>query len=182
MTEFLHNISIQALNRGIDSIFLDFEHIANLVTSIIALLKQQNKKSFKINEKIKEEVSKEISSNYQFTFDLDPMDEIKEDIDLMIQNNERPEIPKSFVLPVPLTMEEIKEQTKQEDENFIQISLAFREEELRAADKIPDEENKNITKSIVDPTPGLLVNDEMDFQDINFSTNTTDNSTSYHLR
>ena len=79
-------------------------------------------------------------------------------------------------------MEEIKEQTKQEDENFIQISLAFREEEVRAADKIPDEENKKITKSIVDPTPGRLVNDEMDFQDINFSTNTTDNNTSYHQR
>ena len=54
MTEFLHNMSMQALNRQNDSIFLDFEHITNLVTSIIALLKQQNKISFKINEKIKE--------------------------------------------------------------------------------------------------------------------------------
>ena len=49
---------MQALNRENNGIFLDFEHITNLVTSIIALLKQQNKKSFKINEKIKEEVDK----------------------------------------------------------------------------------------------------------------------------
>ena len=76
---------MQALNRENDSIFLDFELIANLVTSIITLLKQENKKSPKINEKIKYEVDKEISSNYQFTFDLDPMDEIKEDIDVMIE-------------------------------------------------------------------------------------------------
>ena len=124
------------MNRENDSIFLDFEHITNLAISIITLLKQQNKKLFKINEKIKEEVEKEISSNYQFTFDLDPLDEIKEDIDVMIENNERPEIPESFVPPVPLTTEEIKEKTKQKDKNFIQTSLAFREKELRAADEI----------------------------------------------
>ena len=124
------------MNRENDSIFLDFEHMTNLAISIITLLKQQNKKLFKINEKIKEEVEKEISSNYQFTFDLDPLDEIKEDIDVMIENNERPEIPESFVPPVPLTTEEIKEKTKQKDKNFIQTSLAFREKELRAADEI----------------------------------------------
>ena len=58
------------------------------------------------------------------------MDEIREDIDVMIENYERPEIPESFVPLVPLAMEEIKEQTKQEDKNFIQTSLAFREEKL----------------------------------------------------
>ena len=55
------------------------------------------------------------------------------------------------------------------------MSLAFREEELWAADEIADEENKNIIKSVVDPTPGLLVNDEIDFPDINFLPNTIDN-------
>ena len=53
--------------------------------------------------------------------------------------------------------------------------MGFREEELRASGEIADEENKNIIKSIVDPMPDLLVNDEMDFQDITFSPNTTDN-------
>ena len=75
-----------------------------------------------------------------------------------------------------MTTEEIKEQTKQEDENFIQTSLVLREEELRAADEMANEENKNVVKSIVDPTPGLLADDEIDFQDINFPPNTTDNT------
>ena len=67
-TEILHSMSMQALKRKNDGIFLDFEHITNLVTSIIALLKQQNKKLLKINEKIKEKVNTEISTNYQFIF------------------------------------------------------------------------------------------------------------------
>ena len=109
---------MQALNRKNDSIFLDSEHITNLVTSIIALLRQRNKKLLKIDEKIKEKVNTEISSNCQFIF----MDEIKEDIDAMFENNERPETPKSFVPPAPLKMEEIKDQTKKEDKNFVQTS------------------------------------------------------------
>ena len=54
--------------------------------------------------------------------------------------------------------------------------LAFREEKLRATDEMTDEENKSIVKSVVDPKPGLLADDEIDFQDINFSPNTTDNT------
>ena len=50
------------------------------------------------------------------------MDEIKEDIDIMFENNERPETPKSFVPPVLLKMEEIKDQTKKGDKNFVETS------------------------------------------------------------
>ena len=39
----------------------------------------------------------------------------------------------------------------------------LREEELRAADEILDEENKGIIKRIIDPMPGLLVDNEIDF-------------------
>ena len=72
------------------------------------MLKQQNKNSIQINGSNKVEVDKEISSNYQFTFDLDAMEEIKEDINNMIKINERPETPESFVLPFPLTTEKVK--------------------------------------------------------------------------
>ena len=94
---------MQALNRENDNILLDFESVTNLVTRIIALLKQQSKKSLQINNINKVETDKEISSNYQLTFDLDPMEEIKEDKETMIKSNERPEIPEPFVLPFPFT-------------------------------------------------------------------------------
>ena len=164
VTDFLHNMSMQALNRENDNILLDFENVRDLVTSIIVLLKQQNKKSIQINDSNKVEVDKEISSNCQFTFYLDPMEEIKEDANNMIKKNERPEMPKPFVSPFLLTTEEIKEQTKQEGEDFIQTSLTLREEELRAADETADEKNKDIIKSIVYPTPGLLVDNKIDFR------------------
>ena len=61
MTEFLHKMSMQVLNREEDNILLDFENIADLVTNIIALLRQQNKKSQQINDVNKAEVDRQIN-------------------------------------------------------------------------------------------------------------------------
>ena len=83
--------------------------------------------------------------------------------------------PIDFIPPTPLTSEEIKKQTREEDENFIETLLALREEELKAADEIADEENKNVIKSIVDPTPSLVLDDEINDNDVNIPPNTTDN-------
>ena len=58
MTEFLHNMLMQALNRENGNILLDFENITNLVTTIIVLLKQQNENSIQINDSNKVEVDK----------------------------------------------------------------------------------------------------------------------------
>ena len=46
------------------------------------------------------------------------MEEIKEDVNNMIKKNERPEMPEPFVPPFLLTTEKIKEQTKQESQEF----------------------------------------------------------------
>ena len=92
---------MQALNSENDNIFLDLENVTELAASIIVLLKQQNKKPLRINNSNKVEVDREVRSNYQFTFDLDPMEEIKEDIKNMIENNEKSEIPEDFVPPFP---------------------------------------------------------------------------------
>ena len=90
MTEFLNNLEMQALDRKNDNILLDFKKITELVTNMISLLRRQNKKSVQINNVNEAEVDRQINSNYQFTFDLDPMEEIEEDINAMIENNEKP--------------------------------------------------------------------------------------------
>ena len=149
MTEFLHNMSTQVLNRENNNILLDFENVTNLVASIIVLLKRQNKKSIQINDSNKVEVDKEISSNYQFTFNLDLMEEIKDGINNMIENNERPEVSEPFVLSFLLMTEKIKEQTKQDGEDFIQTLLMLSKEEFRAADEIANEEKKALLKALL---------------------------------
>ena len=141
MTEFLHNMSIQAMSKSNIKILLEFGKTVDLVTDLIELLRQRNRLSIKINEENNNEAI-ESRNNYRLYFELDPMEEIQENVDDIIKKDIIPEIPVDFVLPTPLTSEEIKTQTREEDENFIETLLAFREEELQAADEIADEENK----------------------------------------
>ena len=174
MTGFLHNMSMQALSKSNVNIFHEFDKIVDLITNSIGLLQQRNRLSIKINEENNNEAIESIN-NYRLYFKLDPMEEIQENVDDMIKKDITPEIPVDFIPPTPLTSEEIRKQTREEDENFIETSLAFREVEFKAADEISNEENKNVVKSIVDPTSGLVVDDEMNNNDINFPPNTTDN-------
>ena len=66
------------------------------------MLRQQNKKSIEINDINKAEAERQISDNYEFTFDLEPMEKIEQDITEMFVKNEEPEIPEDFVPPYPL--------------------------------------------------------------------------------
>ena len=174
MTGFLHNMSMQALSKSNVNILHEFDKIVDLITNSIGLLQQRNRLSIKINEENNNEAI-ESRNNYRLYFELDPMEEIQENVDDMIKKDIIPEIPVDFIPPTPLTSEEIEKKTREEDENFVETLLAFREEELKAADEIADEENKNVIKSIVNLTPGLVVDDKINNNDINFPPNTTDN-------
>ena len=116
MTEFLHNISMQALIKSNVKILLEFVKIVDLITNLIGLLQQWNSLSIKINE---ENINDAIESinNYRLYFQSDPMKEIQEDVDDMIKKDVIPEIPVDFIPPTPLTSKEIKKQSREEGEN-----------------------------------------------------------------
>ena len=60
MTEFLQNMSMQALNREDDNNLLHSGNITDLVTNIIAVLRQQSKKSQQINDVNKTKVDRQL--------------------------------------------------------------------------------------------------------------------------
>ena len=55
------------------------------------------------------------------------------------------------------------------------MSLALREEELKAESKIANRKNRNLIKDIVDPMPGLFIDGQIEFQQIN-QPNTADSN------
>ena len=59
----------------------------------------------------------------------------------------------------------------QKKEEFIKTSLALRDEELKAENDIAQQKTKKIIKVIIDPAPGLLINDIFNLQkDTNIDT------------
>ena len=49
MSEFLHNMSYQALNKENDNILIQFDKVANLITELINLMLDKNSLSLSID-------------------------------------------------------------------------------------------------------------------------------------
>ena len=75
-------------------------------------------------------------------------------------------------------MKHQKKKKKKKNEEFIKRSLALRDEELKAENNIAQQKTKKIIKDIIDPAPGLLINDTFNQQkDTNIDTQkNTDNT------
>ena len=69
LTEFLHNMSHQALNKDNYNIFIQFDGTPKLITELIFVLLDRNNKSLNIASVINDNISNEIK-DYQFTFDI----------------------------------------------------------------------------------------------------------------
>ena len=70
LTEFLHNMSHQALNKDSYNIFIQFDRTAELITGLIfVLLDKYNKSLLNIASVINDNVNNEIKY-YRFTFDI----------------------------------------------------------------------------------------------------------------
>ena len=69
MTEFLHNMSHQAVNKDNDLIFIQFDRTADLIIELIFMLLDRNTRSVNVTNVINNNVKNELN-NYQFTFDV----------------------------------------------------------------------------------------------------------------
>ena len=69
LTEFLHNMSHQALNKDNYNIFIQFDRTAELITELFFVLLDRNNKSLSIASVINDNVNNEINY-YRFTFDI----------------------------------------------------------------------------------------------------------------
>ena len=69
MTEFLHNMSHQALNKDNDLIFIQFDRTVDLIIELIFMLLDRNTRSVNVTNVINNNIKNELN-NYQFTFDV----------------------------------------------------------------------------------------------------------------
>ena len=80
MSEFLHNMSYQALNIENDEIFIKFNGIAQLINDNNETLIERNNQSIQISDVMNTNILNEIN-NYKFIFDVPTEMEIQDDVD-----------------------------------------------------------------------------------------------------
>ena len=165
----------QALNKDIDNLFKQFDRTAELIIKLISVVLDRNNKSLNIANIINNNINDEIN-NYRFTFDVPTEIEIQLDMEEILKNKKNLATPPPPNVPPPLlTKKEIETERNKENKDFIKAPLQMNKNELDAANESADQKNKKVIRDIMDPTPGLFIDDKLNHNEQNLQ-NTTDNN------
>ena len=165
----------QALNKDIDNLFKQFDRTAELIIKLISVVLDRNNKSLNIANIINNNINDEIN-NYRFTFDVPTEIEIQLDMEEILKNKKNLATPPPPIVPPPLlTKKEIETERNKENKDFIKAPLQMNKNELDAANESADQKNKKVIRDIMDPTPGLFIDDKLNHNEQNLQ-NTADNN------
>ena len=157
--EFLNNMTYQALSEENDSVFLSFDESVNLthliVNSLVNITREEN-------ESISE-ISDRVNKKLDFTFDA------KEEapaMSIQLGTVTPIKLPEPVQASTPLTETEINSLYDQEKNNYLKSSLQINSVDLESAARA-DIENEKLFQEIINPTPGLIVDDKIDIDKLN---------------
>ena len=91
-----------------------------------------------------------------------------------------PEEPKPVGFLTPLTIEEINEIYDREKTDYLKIAMKLNQTNLESASEVADSENETLIQEIINPTPGLVVDNDINI-DTQFSFKNSDLDTSFAL-
>ena len=149
--EFLQNMTYQALSQENDEVEVTFDQSVNLTRSIVEALNNVLGQESELTS----EISDRVNSVLDLTFDSE--DELS-----TIESN------KTIVEPIatstPLTDKEINSLYEQEKKDPLKTSLQINAVDLDSAAEKANIENQKLYQEIINPTPGLIVDDKFDIE------------------
>ena len=172
--EFMKNLAYQALSQENDNIFLSFDEKINLAHSIVNTFAETENRQFEMMSQISDQLSDKLGTEF----------EAVQSPAMQIQLGEEPETsqePKPTHYSTPLTKENIKEIYEKEKTDYLKIAMKLNAIDLELASEVADPENEKLFQEIINPTPGLSLDDEISIDtQISFRSDSDSNS-SYTL-
>ena len=148
-SEFLQNMTYQALTQENDSIPLKFDTCYKLgqsiVTALNKIVQEEQDLSFNITERVNDalEVTFRIKEEESEKFEKD-----KEDLPLTST-------------PLP-TKQQINQIYEQEKENYLKTAIQINAENLNAVAERDKIDNEKLYQEIVNPNPGLVIDNKLE--------------------
>ena len=150
--EFLENLTYQALSEENDEIFLSFHQAISLAHSIINTLVDITSEENKSISEISEQINEKLDTNFE-AVEFPAME---------IQLGVEPEqLDKPMQASTPLTEKEIKAFHDKEKTDYLKKLLKLNAVDLESAAEVADSENEKLFQEIINPTPGLTLDDQM---------------------
>ena len=154
MDEWKANLTFQALIKENDNIIMNFDKFTNIVLHFLMEF-SKNEFRFAEYEKNRSELFEKTINNYQ----------------LLTSTPNKENIRNIF----PTAVSNIPDNLSKIDSNFLKASLTLLKTNIDATIEAAEEENRMIIQDMIDPTPGLFVNQSFTPDDLN-TMNTDDES------
>ena len=150
----MKNLTYQALSQeNDDNIFLSFDFATDLAHSIVNTLAQIGNEEGEMASEITDQINKKLD------FELETV----ESPAMQIQLGEEPEISQEPIqASTPLTEKDIREIHDKEKTDYLKTALKLNAVDLESAAEVADSENEKLFQEIINPTPGLTLDDEID--------------------
>ena len=163
MSGFLHNLSFQALIKETDDIYLNFNNVSELIIDILEGLAKKNNESIAVAKSLGKNLQDELD---QTGFELEILPElIQDDLEKYhTQEKISPPPPPRFTSTPLKSEKEINKTYDDSKEEYLKTAITIHETDLDAATKNADNKSKKIVSDIIDPTPGLFVDDKLNLE------------------
>ena len=156
LDEYDKNLTYQALSNENDNIFLSFTYGVSLIHSILEGFKAKQLQEI---EKSKE-ISKKIKDKLDITFD--PIESPAMNIQLGEEESDAGSelfVPKKY--STPLNQKQVAEMHDRHMDDYLRTALKLNQTNLESTIKFAESENTALIDEIINPTPGLIVHDEI---------------------
>ena len=135
-----------------DDIFLSFDFATDLAHSIVNTLAQIGNEEGEMASEISDQINKKLD------FELETV----ESPAMQIKLREEPEISQEPIqTSTPLTEKDIREIHDKEKTDYLKTALKLNAVDLESAAEVADSENEKLFQEIINPTPSLTLDDEI---------------------
>ena len=150
--EFLKNLTYQALSQENDEIFLSFDQATDLAHSIVNTLVDITRQENRSTSEISEQINEKLDTNF-------------EAVESPAMENQLGQEPEQLEDPLqastPLTEKEVRAFHDKEKTDYLKKKLKLNAVDLESAAEVADSENEKFFQEIINPTPGLTLDNQM---------------------
>ena len=164
LSEFLHNLSFQALSKETDYIYWSFDNVSELISDILEGLAKKNNESIAVAKNRGKNLQDKLD---QTGFELEIPSELQIQDDLEKYAKQKkipPPLPPRFTSTPSKSKKEINKTYNDSEEQYLKTTITINKADLDVAIENVDDKNKKIVSDIIDPMPGLFVDDKLNLE------------------
>ena len=172
ISDYLQNLTYQALSQENDKVFMSFDNIGLLVNDLLEqFVRKENNENDKASV-VREKINNKLKTNFQSV--LSPKMKIqKGEKDKEVETTPKP-------INVLTPLKRLEEFYETEKETFLKAALTINQTDLETATDAADADSEVLFEEIVNPVPGYIIDDKINV-DTKFDFQNSDLDTSFKL-